>query len=83
MMIPTRWRDVKAADRVMDPTGAVFHVLPRVVPFLVQLRPIHSHGRPQTVTIAVNPDAHVPVIFDPETILLNAMREHFPTIEPL
>lgn len=78
MIIPRRWRDVQAGDRVIDPAGRTFHVLPRTLPFLAELltgRTVH--------TIAVDPSANVPVILDEQSIAVDNLRQAFPTITPI
>jgi hypothetical protein len=75
MIIPTRWRDVTAGSRVIDPAGQVFYVLPRVVPFLVQLRAVRGD---LTVTLPIpNPDTYVPRLLEPIDIAISNLSQAF------
>ena len=79
MIIPTRWKDVKTGARVIDPAGQLFHVLPRVIPFLAQLR--DRHGR--THTLPVDPSAFAPVMLEAHDIAVANLINHFPDLEYL
>lgn len=78
MIIPTRWQDVPAGARVIDPAGQIFHVLPWVVPFLAQLR---SPRGDLTVTLPVTPAAFVPRLLEPHDIAVANLRAAFPALE--
>lgn len=78
MIVPRRWRDVQAGDRVIDPTGRTFHVLPRTLPFLAELL------AGQTVhTIAVDSSANVPAIIDAHSVAVDNLRMAFPALTPI
>ena len=85
MIIPTRWKDVGTGSRVIDPAGQVFHVLPRVVGFMVQLRSRRRHGMrlaPDMVaTLAPDPEAYVPRLLEPSDIAVAQLAVAFPTLE--
>lgn len=78
MIIPTRWQDVPTGARVVDPAGQVFHVLPRVVPFLAQLR---SPRGDVTVTLPVSPTAYVPRLLETHDVAVANLTGTFPTLE--
>lgn len=78
MIIPTRWQDVPTGARVVDPTGQVFYVLPRVVPFLVQLRSLRGD---LTVTLPVDPMAYVPRLLEAQDIAVANLATAFPSLE--
>lgn len=78
MIIPRRWREVQAGDRVIDPAGRTFHVLPRSLPFLAELltgSTVH--------TIAVDPNANVPAVLDEQSIAVDNLRTAFPSLTPI
>lgn len=78
MIIPRRWRDVQTGDRVIDPTGRTFHVLPRTLPFLAEVlsgSTVH--------TIAVDPNANVPTILDAHSVAVDNLRQAFPSLTPI
>lgn len=78
MIIPTRWQDVPTGARVIDPAGQLFHVLPRVVPFLAQLR---SRRGDITVTLPVDPMIYVPRMLEAHDIAVANLAAAFPTLE--
>jgi len=73
MIIPTRWKDVKVDARVIDPSGQMFHVKPRVVDFLVQVADRHGNVH----TIPIDPNAYVPVLFEMYDIAVTNLSKHF------
>jgi hypothetical protein len=79
MIIPTRWQNVKTGMRVVDPAGQTFHVLPRFLPTLVQLR--DRSGR--THTMAVDPNANVPTMLELHDIAVANLATAFPNLEYL
>lgn len=68
-----RWKNVKTAARVVDPAGQVFHVLPRVLPTMVQLR----NNQHRCITLAIDPEAYVPTLFDPEAVAIDNLSTCF------
>jgi len=78
MIIPTRWRDVPTGARVIDPAGQMFYVLPRVAPFVVQLRAPRGD---LTVTLTPNPDVYVPRLLEPIDIAVTNLIQAFPSLE--
>lgn len=80
MIIPKRWRDVESGERVIDPAGRMFHVFPRVIPTMVQLR---QDRTTQVHTLVVDPNANVPVVFDEHAIAVANLRAHFGQLIPL
>lgn len=79
MIIPKRWQDVSTGARVVDPAGQMFHVLPRFLPTLVQLR--DRSGR--THTMAVDPNANVPTMLEPHDVAVANLVQAFPGLEYL
>lgn len=73
MIIPMRWSSVRAGARVIDPSGAMFHVKPRMADFLVQVA--DQLGRVHTVVI--DPSAYVPVVMEPHDIAVSNLSQHF------
>lgn len=78
MIIPTRWQDVPTGARVIDPAGQVFHVLPRVVPFMAQLR---SGRGDLTITLPVDPMAYVPRLLEAQDIAAANLTQAFSSLE--
>lgn len=79
MIIPKRWNDVQAGERVIDPAGQTFHVISRFGAF-VCLAQTPSGKR---FSMAVRTDDYIPTVFDVETIAIANLRKHFPSIEYL
>lgn len=75
MILPTRWRDVPPHARVIDPAGAVWHVLPPAIPGLpvVTVRNAAGHAR----TMPIDPSAFVPMLYEPEDIAVTNLSAHF------
>lgn len=73
MIIPTPWRNVPDHARVLDPAGNVFHVLPRLLPGVVQVR----GARGQTFTLPAPPDELVPVVLEPGDLAVRTLAQHF------
>lgn len=75
MLLPTRWAEVGPGDRVLDPTGQMFHVK-------------HRFGQVTMVTdrrgadhvITVDLAAFVPRVFEIQDSALGILRKHF-TVE--
>jgi len=79
MIVPRRWRDVTNGMRVIDPAGQMFHVLPRFLPALVQLRDRSGH----THTMSVDPNVNVPTMLEPHDIAISNLAAAFPGLEYL
>lgn len=75
MILPTRWRDVKAPARVIDPAGAVWHVLPGTIPGLPLVTIRNETG--QTRMLPVDPDAFVPLLYEPEDVAVTNLSQFF------
>lgn len=75
MILPTRWRDVPAGARVVDPAGQRWHVL-SVLPGIVTVR--GRYGETHTMTVA--PDGLVSVLHEPEDYAAQALRAGFPSL---
>ena len=81
MILPMAWRDVRAHQRVILPTGRVVHVLPRVpgMPEAVGLRAAGG----QTRLTRVNPDEIVPVVVERRDMTVAILAAVFPGLEYL
>lgn len=73
MLIPTRWRDVPACARVMDPAGQIFHTLPQVMPGIAGVRDSGGH----THFITADPDTYVPRVYEPLDAAVDVLRQYF------
>lgn len=77
MIIPKRWNDVQAGERVIDPAGQTFHVISRFGTF-VCLAQVPSGKR---FSMAIRTDDFIPTIFDVETIAIANLRKAFGQVE--
>lgn len=73
MIIPTRWADLPDGARVLDPTGAMFHVLRGVFPGIAQVR--DASGK--TYAVPAPPDVQVPRVYETEDMAVDVLRQHF------
>lgn len=66
MILPTRWRDVRAPARVIDPAGKVWHVL---TPYIAGLALVSIRDETgSTRVLPVDLDAFIPVLYESEDV---------------
>lgn len=75
MILPTRWRDVRAPARVLDPAGVVWHVLPPAIPGLPVVTVRDAAGN--TRCLPIDPDTFVPMLYDHEDVAVAHLGKHF------
>lgn len=73
MIIPTRWQDVPANARVIDPAGQVFHTLAPVFPGVRSVR----DAKGNTFAIQAPAEQYVPRLYELEDGAIDALSQHF------
>lgn len=73
MIIPTRWQDVPANARVIDPAGQVFHALAPAFPGIRAVR----DAKGNTFAVQAPPQQYVPRLYELEDGAVAVLSQHF------